>query len=93
MFSIIRLKKGILKMDIQNITNKETAIQNEQQLKTKQEIINDIIKIFADNVISISEAHSILHETSKKLKIQPVSTVTNDVKQIYRMRNTGEIKY
>lgn len=80
-------------MDIQNITNKETATQNEQQLKTKQEIINDIIKIFADNVISISEAHSILHEISKKLKIQPVSTITNDVKQIYRMRNTGEIKY
>ena len=44
MFSIIRLKKGILKMDIQNITNKETAIQNEQQLKTKQEIINEISK-------------------------------------------------
>lgn len=80
-------------MDIPNITNKETAEQNEQQFKTRKEIIDDIIKIFADNVISISEAGSILQVTSKKLKMQPVSTITNDVKQIYKMRNTGEIKY
>lgn len=80
-------------MDIQNVTNKETAIQNEQQLKTKQEIINDIIKIFADNIISITEADSILHATSIKLKTQPVVTITTDINQIYRMRNTGEIKF
>lgn len=79
MFTFLRKKTYI------NIQIKETTIQNEQQFKSKQEIIDDIIKIFADNVISISEANSILQVTSKKLKTQPVSTITNDVKQIYRM--------
>jgi len=33
-----------------NIQNKETAIQDEQQLKSKQEIINNIIEVLATNV-------------------------------------------
>jgi len=72
--------------------NKETAIQNEQQFKTTLEIIEEIIKIFADNVISISDAKDILEETSKRLCKQPVVVVGEDVKKIYRMRNRGTIK-
>lgn len=73
-------------------TNKETAIQNGQQFKTTQEIIDDIIKIFADNIIPISDAEYILNETSKKLYKQPVTVIGEDVKKIYAMRNRGKIK-
>lgn len=59
-------------MDIQNITNKETATQNEQQLKSKQEIINDIIYILAKNNLTISDSQYILHETSKEICKQTV---------------------
>lgn len=80
-------------MDIQNNTNKETAIQNKQQFKSSQEIIEEIIKIFADNIISISDAKYILTETSKQLCRQPVVVVIGeDVKKIYGMRNRGIIK-
>ena len=72
--------------------NKETAIQNEQQFKTTHEIIEEIIKIFADNIISISDAKDILEETSKRLCKQPVVVIDEDVKNIYRMRNRGIIK-
>ena len=47
-------------MDIQNITNKETATQNEQQLKSKQDIIKDIINLLAENNLSIDNAKEIL---------------------------------
>ena len=59
-------------MDIQNITNKETATQNEQQLKSKQDIIKDIINLLAENNLSIDNAKEILYITSKKLYQQPV---------------------
>lgn len=49
-------------MDIQN---KETAIRNEQQSKSKQEIIDDIIKILANNNLTITDSKDILYETSK----------------------------
>lgn len=61
--------------------NKETAIQNEQQFKTTQEIIEEIIKIFADNIISISDAKGILEETSKRLCKQPVIVIGEDVQK------------
>lgn len=51
-------------MDIQN---KETAIHNKQQSKSKQEIINDIIKILADNNLTITDSKDILYETSKAI--------------------------
>ena len=72
--------------------NKETAIQNEQQFKSTQEIIEEIIKIFADNIISISDAKDILEETSKRLCKQPVIIIGEDVKKICGMRNRGIIK-
>ena len=72
--------------------NKETAIQNEQQFKSTQEIIEEIIKIFVDNIISISDAKDILEETSKRLCKQPVIVIGEDVKKIYGMRNRGIIK-
>lgn len=55
--------------EIQNMNEiqKETAIQNEQQFKTKQEIIKDIIKILADNNLSIADSKDILYETSKSI--------------------------
>lgn len=58
-------------MDIQN---QETAIQNEQQLKSRQEIVNDIIGILADNNLSIIDAKEILYETSKMVCRQPVKS-------------------
>lgn len=73
--------------------NKKSTIQNEQQLKSRKEIIDEIIKIFADNIISLSDANYILEETSKELCKQPVVTVGEDIKNIYRMRNKGIIKY
>lgn len=51
---------------------KETAIQNEQQSNFKQKIIDDIIKILADNNLSIYEARELLNLTSKKLGRQIV---------------------
>ncbi|KAI4445143.1 hypothetical protein C823_007650 [Eubacterium plexicaudatum ASF492] len=79
-------------MDIQNITNKETATQNEQQFKSTKELIEEIIRLFADNIISISDANYILEETSKKLCMQPVTDVEEDIKKIYALRNRGIIK-
>ena len=72
--------------------NKETAIPDEQQFKSTQEIIEEIIKLFADNIISISDAKDILEETSKRLCKQPVVVIDEDVKKIYGMRNRGIIK-
>lgn len=59
-------------MNIQN--NKETAIHNEQQLKTKQEIINDIIDILSINNLSIADAKEILYATSKEIYRQTVKS-------------------
>lgn len=72
--------------------NKETAIQNEQQFKTTNEIINNIIELFANNIISISDAQYILNQVSETLYKQPVVIISENIKQIFRMRNTGEIK-
>ena len=72
--------------------DKETAIQDERQLKTTQEIIDEIIKLFAENIISISDAKDILEETSKRLCKQPVVVIGEDVKKIYGMRNRGILK-
>lgn len=55
-----------------NIENSETAIQFEQQSNLKQEIINNIIALLAENNLTISEANEILHMTSKKLCQQTV---------------------
>lgn len=55
-----------------NDQNKETAIQNEQQSKTKQEIINDVIDILAANKLTITDAKDILYATSKELSRQKV---------------------
>ena len=55
-----------------NIQNKETAIQNEQQSKSKQKIINDIIKILANNNLSITDSKNVLYETSKVICSQIV---------------------
>lgn len=57
-----------------NLNNKETAIQNEQQLKTKQEIIDDIINVLADNNLTITDAKEILYETSKVICKQTVKS-------------------
>ncbi len=59
-------------MNIQNNTNNKTAIQNEQQSKSKQEIINDIIKVLADNSLTIADSKDILYETSKVICSQIV---------------------
>ncbi|MBD5537864.1 MAG: hypothetical protein HDQ99_19875 [Lachnospiraceae bacterium] len=59
-------------MDVQNNTNNKTAIQNEQQLKTKELIVNDIIKILANNNLTITDSKDILYETSKKICEQTV---------------------
>lgn len=79
-------------MNIQNIVNKETAIPDEQQFKSSIEIIDDIIKILADNFIPISHAKYILNETLKELYKQPVVVIGKEIKQIYQMRNKGIIK-
>lgn len=79
-------------MNIQNNTNNKTAIQNEQQFKSTNEIIDEIIRILAENVISISNANYILEEASKMLYRQPVIVIGEDVKKIYRMRNKGIIE-
>lgn len=51
---------------------KETDPQYKQQLKTKQEIINIIINIFATNKIIIADAKEILRQTSNMLERQIV---------------------
>lgn len=51
---------------------KETAIHTEQQLKSKQEIIDEIIKILANNNLTISDSKDILYETSKTICDQTV---------------------
>lgn len=61
-----------------NTQNKESATQNEQQqINTKQEIINDIIKILAENNLTIADSKDILHETSKEICNQTVSCTQN----------------
>lgn len=79
-------------MNIQNNTNNKTAILSEQQFKSTNEIIDEIIRILAENVMSISDANYILKEVSKRLYKQPVIVIGEDVKKIYRMRNRGIIK-
>lgn len=79
-------------MNIQNNTNNKTAILSEQQFKSTNEIIDEIIRILAENVMSISDANYILEEASKRLYKQPVIVIGEDVKKIYRMRNRGIIK-
>ena len=59
-------------MDIQNNNNNKTATQNEKQLKDKAIIINDIIKILADNNLTITDSKDILYETSKAICRQTV---------------------
>lgn len=56
-----------------NKLSKETAIHNNQQSKTKQEIINDIIKILADNNLTVTDSKDILYETSKAIGRQVVT--------------------
>lgn len=72
---------------------KEAAVCNGQQLKSSNEIIEQIIKMFAENVISISDANYILDEVSKRLCEQPVVVISEDIKKIYKMRNRGIIKF
>lgn len=55
-----------------NDQNKETATQDEQQLKLKNDIINDFIIILSKHNISISDANDILYATLKKIQKQPV---------------------
>lgn len=62
-------KKGNQNM---NTTQKETAIHSEQQQKTKQEIVNDIINILAGNNLTITDAKDILYTTSKAICRQKV---------------------
>lgn len=50
----------------------ETAIQDEQQLKSKQEISNKIIKILAENNYTITESKDILNIVLRKLGQQIV---------------------
>lgn len=57
-------------MDIQN--NNKTATSDEQQFKTKQEIIEEIIQILADNNLTITDSKDILYETSKAICRQVV---------------------
>lgn len=52
---------------------KETAIQDEQQLKSKQDIINEIIKIISENNLTVNEARKILQFASHKLGNQQVT--------------------
>lgn len=59
-------------MNIQNNIENKTVIHNEQQFKTKQNIINDIIKILADNNLTITDSKDILYETSKVIYRQAV---------------------
>lgn len=53
-------------------SQKETAVHEEQQSKSKQEIINDIIKILAKHNLTISDSKDILYETAKTIYRQIV---------------------
>lgn len=55
-----------------NGQNKETAVPNKQQLKTKQKIVNDIIRLLAKNNLTIIDSKEILYETSKAIFKQKV---------------------
>lgn len=55
-----------------NELQKETAIQNEQQQKSNKEIVDNIIKILAENNLTITDAREILQITSKRLGKQTV---------------------
>lgn len=57
-----------------NNQNKETAILSGQQPKSRQEIIDDIIKVLADNNLSIIDAKDILNQTSKVICRQVVKS-------------------
>lgn len=50
---------------------KETAIQKEQQLE--KTIINEIIKLFAENNLTIAQANEILYETRDQITKQTVT--------------------
>ena len=53
-------------------SQKETAIQNEQQSKSNKEVIDNIIEILASSNFTITEAREILQIASKKLGNQVV---------------------
>lgn len=53
-------------------THEKTATSDEQQFKSKKLIMNDIIKILADNNLTITDSKDILHETSKVICEQVV---------------------
>lgn len=55
-----------------NEIQKETAILEEQQSISKRIVVDEIIKILADNNLSIIEAREILNIASKKLVKQTV---------------------
>lgn len=59
-------------MNIQNDIARKTVTQNEQQPKNKETIINAIIKILADNNLTIMDSNDILYETSKIIYKQVV---------------------
>ncbi len=52
--------------------HKKTATSDERQFKSKKLIMNDIIKILADNNLTITDSKDILHETSKVICEQKV---------------------
>lgn len=58
--------------NINENTNNKTATSDEQQFKTKESIMNDIIKILADNNLTITDSKYILYETSKVICKQVV---------------------
>lgn len=57
-------------------SQKESAVQNEQQIKSKPEIINDIIKISDINNLSIATAKEFFYKTLKELGNQLVADAT-----------------
>lgn len=70
--------KGKLFMNIQN-KEQAATLNEQQQINTKQEIINDIIKILAENNLTIADSKDILYETSKIIGKQPVSCTQNSM--------------
>ena len=71
---LIKCQEGDFMKDIE--LQKETDPQYKQQLKTKQEIINIIINIFATNKTTIADAKEILRQTSNMLEHQIVSNTS-----------------
>lgn len=67
-------RKEIKTMNIQINKNNKTATQNKRQLKTKETITNDIIKILADNNLSIMDLREIIHTASKAICKQKIRT-------------------